>query len=149
MHLSSRDSIAWKKSVALASKVYAATRQFPIEERSGLDDQLRRSALAIATAIAEAAARNSSNDVLQSLRVARGCLAELEALLAIATDLRLIQHDFIAAEDVLEMGVLVNGKITALAQARQAAHAKACSFSQARSSRLIETGCESHALHKR
>ena len=49
-----KDLIAYKKSYAVAMKIFLITKQFPSEERYSLTDQIRRSSRSVCTNIAEA-----------------------------------------------------------------------------------------------
>lgn len=79
-----RHLIAWRKAVALAGTVYAATRLLPSDERFGLRTQIRRAAISVPSNIAEGAARNNLAEFLQFLHIARGSLAELDTQMVIA-----------------------------------------------------------------
>ena len=119
-----KDLRVWKKSVDLANEVYAATRQLPRDERFVLGDQLRRAALSVASNIAEGSARRSRLEFLQFLHIARGSLAELETQLFIAIDQKLVDPSLMRHVD--DVGRMLNGLITSLANARRLAHARAC-----------------------
>ena len=124
---SHKDLIVWQKSVALASRVYAATRKLPSEERFGLTRQLRRASVSIASNIAEGSARRSRSEFRHFLHIARGSLSELETQMMIAIDQRfIVSHESPIAE-IAEVGRLLNGLIRSLASSSTAAHAKACS----------------------
>jgi four helix bundle protein len=124
---SHKDLIVWQKAVALAGKVYAATRKLPSEERYGLNQQLRRAVVSIASNIAEGSARRNRNEFIQFLHIARGSLSEVETQVLIAVDQQFIgSHDSLL-EDIAEVGRLLNGLIRSLANASRIAHAKACS----------------------
>ena len=82
-----RDLVAWQNARALAREVYGATQDFPRSEMFGLTQQMRRAAMSIPSNIAEGHGRQSSKDILQFLRIARGSLFELETQILIATDL--------------------------------------------------------------
>jgi four helix bundle protein len=72
-----RDLVAWQKGMELAKAVYQETKKMPETERFGLTNQMRRSAVSIASNIAEGFGRQSRPDLLKFLRVARGSLNEL------------------------------------------------------------------------
>lgn len=71
-----RNLIVWQKAMQLNDVVYSALKQFPIEERYALCDQIRRSVVSIASNIAEGCGRASSRDYGHFLAIARGSLYE-------------------------------------------------------------------------
>jgi four helix bundle protein len=79
-----RDSIAWQKSMDLATLVYAATGSFPKHEIFGLTNQLRRASVSIASNIAEGKGRLSSGELLHFLGIARGSALEVQTQLELA-----------------------------------------------------------------
>lgn len=118
----------WQRSIALASKVYAATRLLPSEERFGLNQQLRRAAISIASNIAEGSARRSRAEFIQFLHVARGSLSQIETQVLIAADQGLIgQHESLV-DDIAEIGRLLDALIRSINSASRIAHANACSL---------------------
>ena len=123
---SHKDLIVWRKSVSLASKVYAATRLLPSEERFGLNQQLRRAAISIASNIAEGSARRSRAEFIQFLHAARGSLSEIETQMMIAIDQEFIKEGESPLAEMAEVGRLLDGLIGSLASASRTAHAKAC-----------------------
>jgi four helix bundle protein len=74
----------WKLSMDLVINVYEITSKFPIEERFGLTQQMRRAAVSIPSNISEGAARKSPNEFIQFLHVSLGSLAELDTQLIIS-----------------------------------------------------------------
>ena len=66
---------AWKVSMTLVKSIYDITTAFPIEERFGLAQQMRRAAVSIPSNIAEGAARTSTKEYAQFISIARGSLA--------------------------------------------------------------------------
>ena len=52
----------WKKSRLYCSKIYSETAIFPLEEKFGLTNQLRRASVSIASNIAEGSSRSSNKD---------------------------------------------------------------------------------------
>jgi four helix bundle protein len=99
--------LVWQKSVALASKIYAATRKFPPDERFELSSQMRRSVVSIASNIAEGAGRNRRDEYIRFLNAARGSVSELETHVAITARLELVEPDLRLTEDVAEVGRLL------------------------------------------
>jgi four helix bundle protein len=124
--VSHKDLVVWQKSVALACKVYAASRQLPRDERFGLQSQLRQAAASIPCNIAEGSARRSRAEFLEFLYVARGSLAELETQYTIINRLALLDAAGSTLEEISHVGRLLNGLIRSLISSSRAAHAKAC-----------------------
>ena len=79
-----KELIVWQKSVQLCVEVYKITSDFPKSELYGLVSQLRRSAVAIPSNIAEGQKRGHRAEYVQFLRIAYGSGAELETQLLIA-----------------------------------------------------------------
>ena len=62
-----KDLIVWQKAVAMVTDVYRTTQTFPREETYGLTSQLRRSAVSVASNIAEGQGRLSKREFRQFL----------------------------------------------------------------------------------
>ncbi|NET51312.1 MAG: four helix bundle protein [Merismopedia sp. SIO2A8] len=60
--MSYREQFIWKKSVDLAVKCYELTQHFPRSELYGLTNQIRRSAVSVASNIAEGYGRRTKNE---------------------------------------------------------------------------------------
>jgi len=82
-----RDLIVWQKAITMVTEVYRHTQSFPREETYGLTSQIRRSAVSIASNIAEGPGRLSRREFRQFLGQARGSLIEMETQLTIAQNL--------------------------------------------------------------
>ncbi|MEL7001099.1 MAG: four helix bundle protein [Bacteroidota bacterium] len=82
----------WQKSVDLAVKVYELTQSFPKEEAYGLTSQIRRSAVSVASNVAEGSGRNSSKDFRNFLGIAHGSCYELETQIIIANKIGLLDR---------------------------------------------------------
>lgn len=88
-----RDLIVWQKSMTLVKEIYLLTTKFPENERFGLTQQLKRSAISIPSNIAEGWGRNTNGYFIQFLNVSKGSLCEAETQLSLAVDLNFIQQD--------------------------------------------------------
>jgi four helix bundle protein len=111
-----RDLVAWQKAMKFVSAIYEGTRQFPVEERYGLTNQLRRAAVSVPSNIAEGQARFSQKEFHHFLSHARGSLVEIETQLLIARDLDYISAAkagtlLVTAE---ELGRILNGLIASI-----------------------------------
>ena len=77
----------WKKAHELVLAVYRASPDLPKEEVFGITIQLRRSATAIPTRIAEGCGREASLEFIADLRRAVAATNELDYLLLLAKEL--------------------------------------------------------------
>jgi len=87
-----RDLDVWKEGIELVVKIYEIVQKFPREEKYGLVEQIKRSAISIPSNIAEGAARNSKKEFLQFLYVSLGSISELETQLIIADRLGFLNN---------------------------------------------------------
>jgi four helix bundle protein len=74
----------------LVLRVYHATKILPVEERYGLQAQIRRAAVSTACNIVEGCARQSPKEYGHFLNVASGSGAEARYLVSVATRLQLL-----------------------------------------------------------
>lgn len=102
----------------LARAVYLETEEFPKSETFGLRMQLRRSAVSVASHIAEGHGRLTDADLRKSLGMARGSLYEFETQLDLATGLGFLKED--ASQRLLDLAMetakLINGLLGVVAQ---------------------------------
>jgi four helix bundle protein len=75
--------LIWQKAMEVVSAVYQAVDMFPKEERYGLRSQVTRSAVSIASNIAEGNAKSSEKEKKQYMERALGSAYELETQLLI------------------------------------------------------------------
>ena len=85
----------------LVIDIYQTTKQFPTAERYGLQAQIRRAAVSIATNIVEGCARRSRREYLSFLNIATGSASEVRYLCDLSyrlgschlNVLRILNHD--------------------------------------------------------
>jgi four helix bundle protein len=107
-----RDLIAWQKAMELARLVYERTEEFPKSETFGLRMQLRRSAVNVASHIAEAHGRLNDSEMRKGLGSARAAINELQTQTELAASLGFFNEG--ASEELLDLGTRVAKLINAL-----------------------------------
>jgi len=111
-----RDLIVWQRAMDLARAVYVQTEEFPKSETFGLRMQMRRSAVSVASHIAEGHGKLTDAELRKSLGSARGSLYEFETQNELASDMGFIEKD--SAGKLLDLATetakLINGLLGAL-----------------------------------
>lgn len=97
----------WQRSVAFADMIYTISRAFPVDERFGLTNQIRRAAVSISSNIAEGSAR-SDPEFVNFLRYASGSLYEVITQVMIAKNQGLVTEEthanlYAEAEEISRM----------------------------------------------
>ncbi|WP_375324827.1 four helix bundle protein [Flagellimonas sp. GZD32] len=82
----------WKKSIQLSKAIYLLMPELPKDEKFGLINQIKRSAVSVPSNIAEGAGRNSNNEFKHFLGIANGSLYELQTQLILTIELNLIKN---------------------------------------------------------
>ncbi len=98
------------------TSVYGFTSRFPKDETYGLSQQIRRSAISVPSNIAEGYGRQSTQDYIRFLQIARGSLYELETQLEIARNLEFLSSDAVVklSESTTEIGKMLNSLLSKL-----------------------------------
>lgn len=109
----------------LARMIYARTDEFPKSETFGLRMQLRRSAVNVASHIAEAHGRLNDAEMRKGLGSARGAINELQTQGELAGSLRFLNAQ--STEELLELATrvakLINGLLGVLEPNEDVDHA--------------------------
>ena len=100
---------AFELADTLAIRVYAATKQFPADERFGLTSQLRRAAVSIAANIVEGSARSHEAEYIHLINIAYASAKELEYELSIA-----LRLGYVSISDAKELEILAQRTSKAL-----------------------------------
>jgi len=82
----------WKQACRLAARMY---RELKNCRDFGLKDQMTRSAVSIPSNIAEGAERDSKQEYLRFIHIAKGSAAELRTQLYIASDIGLLDKTIV------------------------------------------------------
>lgn len=96
------------KSRELVLECYKLSRNFPIDEKFALVQQIRRASYSIHLNIAEGCSRKSSIERKRFFEIARGSLIEVDTVLGLAVDLDYITLDKL---DNLKVLIIENFKI--------------------------------------
>jgi four helix bundle protein len=115
-----QDLDVWKKGLAIAKFMYQATANFPVDERFGLTNQMRRAAVSIPSNIAEGHARLSTAEFQRFISIAMGSIAELETQILLSADLGFLTEAISqeALRQLDEIGKMARGLHRSLANRR-------------------------------
>lgn len=105
----------WKDAMKLAKSVYGFSANFPSNEKYGLTSQINRSAVSVASNIAEGSSRDSDKEFMHFLSIAIGSLFELETQIILANDFDFISKDdteTIIADIIILQKMITNFKKT-------------------------------------
>ncbi|MDO8492639.1 MAG: four helix bundle protein [bacterium] len=97
-----KDLVVWQKAMDLVVFVYKLTENFPKEEVYGLTSQMRRSAVSVASNIAEGKLRGGEKEFRHFLVIAFGSGGELETQLELSKRLPKTSHlDYTKVDQLL------------------------------------------------
>nr|WP_321412161.1 four helix bundle protein [uncultured Allomuricauda sp.] len=82
----------WRKSIQLSKSIYLLIPELPKDEKFGLINQIKRSAVSVPSNIAEGAGRNSNKEFKHFLGIANGSLYELQTQLILIIELNLTKN---------------------------------------------------------
>lgn len=98
-----KNLVAWQVAMDFATEIYKKTLRFPADERFGLRMQVRRSAVSVASNIAEGHGRTTSREYARFVLIARGSLKEAETQILLSQRL-----GYLSANQVDELLTLAN-----------------------------------------
>jgi four helix bundle protein len=89
-----RDLIVWQKAKDLAVTIYRVSEEGALSRDYGLRDQIRRSAVSVASNLAEGDERDTDKESVRFFYIAKGSLAELRTQLQIAFETERLDKAF-------------------------------------------------------
>jgi len=87
------DIEAWKKARVLVKEIYQTTGGGKFAKDFSLRDQIRRAAVSIISNIAEGFSRQTDQEFVQFLHIAKGSTSEVQSQLYVALDLDYINRE--------------------------------------------------------
>jgi four helix bundle protein len=81
-----KDLVVWQRAKDMAVKIFQLTENGSIWRDFGLCDQIRRSAVSVASNLAEGDERDTDKEAIRFFYVAKGSMAELRTQLQIASE---------------------------------------------------------------
>jgi four helix bundle protein len=112
-----KELLVWQKAKDLALAVYRVTGEGDLGHDFGLRDQLRRSAVSIASNIAEGDERDTNKESIRFFFIAKGSLAEMRTQMQIAYEIGYLQKDLYESLEArsIELGRMM-GKLIKVRQ---------------------------------
>ena len=101
----------WNKAIDFADSVYWSTKSFPVEERFGLTNQMRRAAVSVSSNIAEGSSRSSDVDFARFVEIGTGSLFEVVSEATVARRQHLLHKDNfdLLYQDAETLGRMLSG----------------------------------------
>ena len=81
-----KDLVVWQKAKDLAVQIYRLSENGALGRDFGLRDQIRRSAVSVASNLAEGDERGTDKEAIRYFYIAKGSLAELRTQVQIACE---------------------------------------------------------------
>jgi len=107
-----RNLKVWEKAHLFTLEIYKISKVFPNSELYSLSSQIRRAASSIPTNIAEGCGRRSDIDFARFLQIAMGSASEVEYLLILFSDLRIINKEH--SKDLINKIIEIKKMLTTL-----------------------------------
>jgi four helix bundle protein len=108
----------WKRACRLAVEIYRLCEIEPLSKDWGLKDQLRRTAVSIASNIAEGYERNSRAEFRRYLVIAKGSCGELKTQLYILKAIEKLPAADVEKllKEVIEISSMIGGLASSISQ---------------------------------
>jgi len=87
------DMEVWQKAREMVSEIYRLTNKAGFSKDYNLVNQIRKSAVSVASNIAEGAERDGNRELINFLYIAKGSCGEMRCQLYIALDLKYMDQD--------------------------------------------------------
>lgn len=111
------DLLVWQESRKLVQNIYRVSELW---KDYGLRDQIRRAAVSIVSNISEGYERETREELVRFLYIARGSAGEVRAQLYVAIDLKyLSQHDFELIYDIADHIIRMLAKLIETTKTRK------------------------------
>ncbi len=106
----------WQKAMDFVTAIYLLSSSFPVDERFGLTNQIRRAGVSIALNIAEGSGAGSDLEFRRFLKMALRSAYEVMAALEIASNLKFAKKDIIEArlQEADQLSAMISGLIKKL-----------------------------------
>jgi four helix bundle protein len=114
-----KDLLVWQMAKDLAVRVYRISENQDLKKDFGLRDQIRRSAVSVASNLAEGDERSTDRDSIRFFYMAKGSVAEVRTQIQIACEtghLRKPEYDSLEAE-YEQLAKMIGSLIRARSQA--------------------------------
>ncbi|POS01202.1 four helix bundle protein [Flavobacterium croceum DSM 17960] len=117
-----KDLLIWEKGIEIVALTYKIVSSFPKDELYALSSQIKRSSISIPSNIAEGYGRQSTQNYIQFIKIARGSLCELETQLLVAKKLDFIQDEKLFSElinQITEESKMINSFLNKLEKSKE------------------------------
>ncbi|MGA2516631.1 MAG: four helix bundle protein [Thermodesulfobacteriota bacterium] len=104
-----QDLIVWQRAKDLAVKIYKLSETGVLSRDFGLRDQIRKSAISIASNLAEGDERETDKESIRFFYIAKGSLAELRTQVQIAHEIGYLKRELykILENECIELGRMI------------------------------------------
>lgn len=115
------DIVAWQKAIELCDSIYAITLRNNFAMDYALKDQIRKSAISVPSNISEGFERESNNQFIYFLVIAKASAGELRTQLTIAKNQNYISSEEFQhlKEQCLNVSKLISGFVSYLREKRK------------------------------